>query len=63
VGRNLYIVLVYGSNKFRSMVRMWNFVEKSKEAMEVLLARGLNMPTRSESLVDWNGAHVRNTEF
>ena len=33
VGRNLYIVLVYGSNKFRSMVRMWNFVEKCKEAI------------------------------
>ena len=63
VGRNLYIVLVYGSNKFRSMVRMWNFIEKSKEAMEVLLARGLNMLTRSESLVDWNGAHVINKEF
>lgn len=63
MGRNLYIVLVYGSNKFRSMVRMWNFVEKSKEAMEVLLARRLNMLTRSESLVDWNGAHVINKEF
>ncbi|GAY65285.1 hypothetical protein CUMW_239910 [Citrus unshiu] len=24
---------VYGSNKFRSMVRMWNFVEKCKEAI------------------------------